>query len=149
MNSSKTILLILISFGYENLKAAENFTKFTFCEEFLVSNTRSISKESKLLNGLCFDCTKEDEADLKEFSSQLVLDYKPCAKNCTYQYYSPLKRYVSSGRIGDLVDQFKAFRAAKNAERSMIAAKENLKRVKVALHYDNLNKVMQQSLDLN
>jgi len=142
------MLLMLASFGCQNLKATENVTKFPVIE-VLLSDAEHISKELELIDDWSFDCSNEDKADLKEFNSQLVLDYKPCANGCMYQHYFGLNRYVSSDRIGDVVDQFKSFRAAKNAERSMIAAKENLKRVKVALHYDNLNKVMQQSLDLN
>ncbi|AXK60742.1 hypothetical protein [Candidatus Chromulinivorax destructor] len=144
MNRSNIILLMLASFGYENLKAAENFTQVASDKIINI-----IFQEPRLISGFCCDCTQEDKADLKEFGSKLVVDYKSCAKNCTYQYYPELNRIISSDKIGDVNKQFTAFRAAKNAERAVLAAKENLKRAKVALHYENLSKAMQQSLDLN
>lgn len=116
MNSSKIMLLILASFGYKNLQASETFTKSTFGKEIFISNSITIFKESALIDGLCFDSSKEDEADLKEFSSKFVLDYKLCAKDCARKYYFSLGRIVSLDQIDDIKKQFVAFRAAKSAE---------------------------------
>lgn len=144
MKTSKIMLLILASFGYENLKAAEKFTQVAPDKTTkIILNTQELD----LICGFCLDCTQEDMADLKEFSSKLVMEHR--AKISMLQYYSGLDRTIPLDKISDVEMQFTAFRAAKKAERAVLTAKENLKRAKVALHYENLSKAMQQSLDLN
>lgn len=142
MNRSNIILLMLASFGYENLKAAENFTQVASDKIINI-----IFQEPRLIYGFCCDCTQEDMADLKEFSSKLVIEHR--AKISMLQHYSALDRVIPLDKISDVQKEFRAFRAAKKAERAVHASKENLKRAKVALHYEDLSKAMQQSLDLN
>lgn len=138
MNTSKQVLLFFISFG---LTAGTTLQGQPLSQNDVDSSAlKNISiifdKEAQLLFFPSLTISEENKTDIEEFRAVLDLPYKTLieGENRLYFYNEALRRYISSDRNTEILEQFKAFKANKE---------------EIAKHYLDLYNRMQQASDLN